>query len=144
MKKYDDIIELPHKQSDTHSHMSISERAAQFAPFAALVGYNEEISETARLTDRKIELSDEEMNVLNTRLLLLKERLAERPVIRITFFAPDSRKDGGSYQDVFGIVKRIDNYERRILMESGILIPTDDVCLITDGVENQNFFGFLG
>lgn len=142
MGKYDDIINLPHKQSDKRPHMSPLDRAAQFAPFAALTGYGEEVAETARLTDRKIELSDEQLDELNARINLLKSKLDERPEICITFFIADDKKIGGSYQEIIGVVKKIDDYARIIEMESGDIIPVDDIYSIED-VGNCCFSGYF-
>ena len=135
MNNYDTIINLPHRQSAKRPHMPIADRAAQFAPFAALTGHGEEIAETARLTDRKMELSEEQLELLDSRLMFLKGHLEERPQVKITFFLPDDRKEGGFYQDISGIVKRIHAYERMIEMESGDTVPLDDVYSIDIGTD---------
>ena len=95
MSKYDDIINLPHHQSKVRPHMSVSDRAAQFAPFAALTGYGDAIRETERLTDRKIELSESQIAELDLRLGELLARIDEKPKVTITYFIADERKAGG-------------------------------------------------
>lgn len=135
MNNYDDIINLPHKQSATRPHMPIADRAAQFAPFAALTGYDEAITETGRLTDCKRELSDGELEELNARLNYINDRLTERFPVTVTYFQPDSRKPGGAYLNFTGIVKRIDNYEGTILFEDGKEIFIDDI----SGIDSSAF-----
>lgn len=124
---YDDIIDLPHHVSKTHPHMPVSDRAAQFAPFAALTGYDDAIRETARLTDEKIELDEECKAVLNAKLLLLQEHLKEQPAAAITYFRPDEKKAGGAYVTVSGNIKKIDTYERVIVLDNGTKVPMDDI-----------------
>ena len=106
--KYDDIIGLPHPTSQNHPRMSLHDRAAQFSPFAALTGHHAAIAETGRLTDQRIELDESEIARVDTELQHLQELLPERPMVSITYFVPDERKTGGSYQTVTGEVKRID------------------------------------
>ena len=131
--QYDDIIRLPHPDSPKHPRMSLYDRAAQFSPFAALTGYAGVIRETARLTDRKIELDqrmelDEyEMARVDAELQRLQELLPGRPTASITYFVPDERKNGGSYQTVTGEVKRIDAVNGMIQMADRQLIPIADV-----------------
>lgn len=130
-KNYDDIIHLPHHVSKKHPQMAPLDRAAQFSPFAALTGHDAAIKETARLTDERVTLDEDEKAVLDARLQELKEQLseqsAERPEVSITFFKPDDRKSGGSYETVCGRVKKIDGYERRIVLEDGTSIRIDDL-----------------
>ena len=106
--KYDDIIDLPHPTSQNHPRMSLHDRAAQFSPFAALTGHHAAITETGRLTDRRIELDESEIARVDAELQHLQELLPGRPTVSITYFVPDERKDGGSYQTVTSEVKRID------------------------------------
>lgn len=127
MEKYKDIINLPHKQSSKRPHMSLLDRAAQFAPFAALVGYDDAINETGRLTDERIEMSEEKLAVLNTRYQILVDLLSEEPEVSITYFVPDIYKAGGSYIAKTGIVKKLDTYKRLITMVDGTRILMDDV-----------------
>ncbi len=107
---YGDIIQLPHHQSKTRKHMSLHDRAAQFAPFAALSGYDDMVKEESRLTDRRTSLSDWEMEVLNQKLELISDALQEgkHPLISFTFFQRDKRKEGGSYVTLRGLVKTLD------------------------------------
>lgn len=127
MEKYREIIDLPHHVSKTRPQMSMSDRAAQFAPFAALTGYDSAIKETGRLTDEKIELDEEALTDLNMRYQLLVDALDEEPEVEITYFKPDERKSGGEYVTVTGTVKKVDDFERLITMQNGTKIPMDDV-----------------
>ena len=132
MEKYREIIDLPHHVSKTRPQMPMSDRAAQFAPFAALTGYDAAIKETGRLTDERIELDEEALNDLNMRYQLLVDALDEEPEVEITYFKPDERKSGGEYVTVTGTVKKVDDFERLITMQNGTKIPMDDV-LAVDG-----------
>lgn len=124
---YDDIIDLPHHVSDTRPRMSRLDRAAQFSPFAALTGYGAAIKETARLTDERSELGEYELMELNAGIHMLMERIDEHPQVEITYFKPDERKDGGAYLTVKSRAKRLNEYERFILLEDGTEIPFDDI-----------------
>lgn len=124
---YDDIINLPHHVSSERPHMPMIDRAAQFAPFAALTGYDAAIAETARLTDTKRELSEEQKEVIGKQLLALQARLKTDPQVSVTFFVPDSRKAGGAYKTVAGNAKRVDAACGILEMRSGITIPFDDI-----------------
>ena len=128
--KYDKIMGLPHHVSKTRPQMPMSDRAAQFAPFAALTGYDAAIKETGRLTDERIELDVEALSALDMKYQLLMEALDEAPEVTITYFQPDERKAGGKYVSAVGAVKKIDDFERRITMRDGTRIPTDDVLSI--------------
>lgn len=130
MKGYEDIINLPHHISPTRQQMPMSDRAAQFSPFAALTGYDAAIKETGRLTDERIELDVEALSALDMKYQLLMEALDEAPEVTITYFQPDERKAGGKYVSAVGAVKKIDDFERRITMRDGTRIPTDDVLSI--------------
>ena len=125
--KYDDIIDLPHPTTQNHPRMSLYDRAAQFSPFAALTGHSAAIAETGRLTDRRVELDEYEMARVDAELQRLQELLPGRPTASITYFVPDERKDGGSYQTVTGSVKRIDAVSGMIQMADRQLIPIADV-----------------
>ena len=124
---YDDILHLPHPTSKKHPRMSIAARAAQFAPFAALPGYGDAIKETARLTDQQLELDENEKALLNEKLQLLRQHLPGKPKITITYFVPDTKKAGGSYQTITGFVKKLQEYERRLIMTNGTIIPLDTI-----------------
>lgn len=128
--KYDDIINLPHHVSDKRPQMSMQDRAAQFSPFAALTGYDGEIKEAARLTDSKIELDEYEKQEVDEMLQLILRHIGKEFEVIITYFLPDERKAGGSYVDVTGIVKKLDEYERLLVMRDGIKIPIDDILKI--------------
>ena len=127
---YEDIINRPHHVSKARPQMSELERAAQFAPFAALTGYDSAIKETGRLTDERIELDEEALTALDRKYQLLIEALDDAPEVTITYFQPDERKAGGKYVSAVGAVKKIDDFERRITRRDGTRIPTDDVLSI--------------
>lgn len=128
--KYDEIMGLPHHVSKTRPQMPMSDRAAQFAPFAALTGYDSAIKETGRLTDERIEHDVEALSALDMKYQLLMEALDEAPEVTITYFQPDERKAGGKYVSAVGAVKKIDDFERRITMRDGTRIPMDDILSI--------------
>ena len=125
--KYDDIINLPHPSSKRFPRMPLQERAAQFSPFAALTGYDDAIRETARLTDRRIELDESRRLELDAALRDLGARLEARPEVLVTYFLPDARKQGGQYVHVSGRLKKIDAVSRTLLLEDGTRIRIDDV-----------------
>lgn len=116
---YEDILHLPHPTSATRPRMSIANRAAQFAPFAALTGYDAAVKETARLTDRQIELDEGALAILNSKLQMLADHLAEHPEVAITYFQPDEKKAGGAYMTATGRVKKMDDFEGVIVLTSG-------------------------
>ena len=120
---YDDIIALPHPTSRRHPRMPVADRAAQFAPFAALTGYAAAVKETARETEAFTELAEDEAAALDRRLRLLEERIRERPWVVLTCFQPDQRKAGGAYVEVRGWVKRLDATAGTIILEDGQEIP---------------------
>ena len=124
---YNDIINLPHHVSATRPQMPMMDRAAQFSPFAALTGYDAAIKETGRLTDEKIELDEEALNTLNMKFQILVDSLDDEPEVTFTYFKPDERKTGGAYIEVSGVVKKVDDFERLILMKNGLKLPMDDI-----------------
>ena len=130
MEKYREIIDLPHHVSKTRPQMPMSDRAAQFAPFAALTGYDAAIKETGRLTDERIELDEEALTALDMKYQLLMDALDEEPEVEITYFKTDERKSGGEYVTVTGTVKKVDDFERLITMQNGTKIPMDDVLAV--------------
>lgn len=134
--EYDNIINLPHHVSTKRPQMSQHNRAAQFSPFAALTGYDAEIKETARLTDKKIESDDYILALIDSRLQILIENAKERPLISITYFVSDENKDGGLYVTVSGNVRRIDETERTIVFTQGNHIPIDDIFSIEGEIFN--------
>ena len=127
MSKYDDIINLPHHRSKTHPHMALIDRAAQFAPFAALTGHDAAIRETARLTGSRVELDEGEQAALDRRLQRLRSRLSERPVVQITCFRPDERKAGGAYHTATGTVKKFDTDAGILVLQDGTRLPIADI-----------------
>lgn len=135
-KEYDDIINLPHHVSATHPRMTAINRAAQFSPFAALTGYDAAIKETARLTDERIELNEYIKEALNDRLQIIAERIKEHPEIELTYFQPDANKNGGTYLTVISTVKKIDEYERIVIMTDGTSIPINEIISIEGKVFN--------
>lgn len=114
MDNYEDIINLPHYEPKKHPRMDRTMRAAQFAPFAALTGYGDAVKETARYTENRIELNEEEKEVLNQKLQILQNEIECNPQVKITYFVPDIRKEGGEYITVVGSVKRIDEHNGKI------------------------------
>lgn len=112
---YDDIKHLTRPQYDDLHPMSMHDRAAQFSPFAALVGYDDAVAETARLTDSKVELTEDEISMLNANLNQLLDRLDEQPQISVTYFVPDERKSGGKYVDKVGVVRIFDSYSQELV-----------------------------
>lgn len=127
---YEDIIHLPHHVSATRPQMSMSDRAAQFSPFAALTGYDEAIKETGRLTDDRIELDENTRTALDIKQAYLAEKINIHPEISITYFLPDTKKDGGEYVTATGSLKRIDEYERMLIFVDGRKIPMDEIANI--------------
>ena len=124
---YEDILRLPRPVSSTRPQMPIADRAAQFSPFAALTGHGAAIRETARLTDRRRELSEDEKTALGDKLTMLAEIASEHPVVSVTYFRADEKKDGGSYVAAADAVKKIDEYERVIILMDGTRIPIGDI-----------------
>ena len=130
MGAYDSIINLPHHVSISRPKMSLLDRAAQFAPFAALNGYDDAVKETARLTDGEAVLDDGQIAWLNERLMILSENLPTDTEVEITYFIPDEKKDGGKYLTVTGSVKKILEFERLVIMQSGEKIPVGKIVSI--------------
>lgn len=128
--KYDDIINLPRYVSKKRPPMPVKDRAAQFSPFAALTGHDAEVKETARITEKRVELDQYMKEKLNHKLQILMDKVKEETEINITYFEPDDKKDGGAYITITGRVKKIDEYEKMILMKDDILIPIDEIIRI--------------
>ena len=129
---YDDIIALPHPTSRRHPRMPAADRAAQFAPFAALTGYAAAVKETARETEAFMELAEDEAAALDRQLRLLEERVQNRPWVVLTCFQPDQRKTGGAYVEVQGRVKRMDAAAATITLEDGREIPINYILEIKE------------
>lgn len=130
--KYNSIMGLPHHVSAKHRHMSMTERAAQFSPFAALNGYEDAVSETARLTDGRPDLDEYERDAIDRKLREIMESDGDLPVT-LTYFRPDAKKSGGAYLTLSGKVSDIDEVRRIVIMESGARIPVTDILVIDIG-----------
>ena len=122
-KSYDDIIHLPHHVSATHPHMSKAERAAQFSPFAALTGYEDVLTETARKTEQKIELDETIKEELDQKLHLLAEHVQNPTSVSITYFQPDDYKEGGQYVTKTCRIRKINSMTQVIQTTDGSQIP---------------------
>ncbi|WFA08040.1 hypothetical protein [Tissierella sp. Yu-01] len=129
-REYDDIIHLPNHVSTKRPHMAAINRAAQFSPFAALTGHDAAIKETARRTDERVELDEYMRETLNQKLQIIADQLKEHPEITITYFQPDDKKDGGAYVTATGIAKKIDEYERLVVMTDGRAISIAEIISI--------------
>ena len=125
--RYDDIIDLPHHVSKLHGHMSMKERAAQFSPFAALTGHSDALDESARLTSKKIELSDDEKNLLDRKLKMVMDCTGKETVFSFTYFIPDILKDGGEYKISKGAVHKINLTKGIIYLCDGTIINIEDI-----------------
>ncbi len=127
IEDYQDIINLPHHVSKSRPHMPMADRAAQFSPFAALSGYGAAVRETERLTDQRVELNEDEQQKISVRLALLRSCLQELPTVEFTYFIPDEKKTGGEYSTVTGIVKKMDEFQKVIIMMDGTKIPIKEI-----------------
>jgi len=132
---YESLLNMTYPWASRHPRMSMENRAAQFAPFSALTGHGAAIAETSRLTEEKIELSEDEQQNLSKTLMDLIEDTHHRPLVVITYFKHDLNKSGGHYVSVSGIIKKFDRYERRLLISDNIAIPVDDILMIERTVE---------
>ena len=128
--RYDDIIQLQHHQSTKRAHMSLHDRAAQFAPFAALTGHEAAIEETARLTENEIMLDETAIADVNDKLYEISQHLAEQWRVSITYFKPDRKKQGGAYLTDVGVIRKINETEQFILMDSGVQIKMEQIIKI--------------
>lgn len=133
-KNYDDIINLPHFESKKHPRMSLEARSAQFAPFAALTGYEDAVKETARLTDKKIEIDDGLKQILNNKLQYVLENNDINPEVTFTYFISDKRKSGGKYVEKEGNIKKIDNINGHVILKDKSKIKIDDIINITSDI----------
>ena len=133
MGNYDDIINLKRPISK-HPKMSLYQRSTQFAPFAALTGYEGQVKETARLTDRRIELDEEMKLILDLKIQVIKEMLSDNPEVEITYFIPDTRKDGGKYETIINNVKKIDSYNEHIIMQNNLKIEIKEIININSNI----------
>ena len=123
MRKYDDILHLSHPVSERRARMPLADRAAQFSPFAALTGYDGVIEEAGRITEPGVQLDESVIGELNTQLNNLQAQIGDRPAVTVTYFLPDSRKDGGSCRVKTGTLKKIDVAAQCLLFTDGAVIP---------------------
>ena len=124
---YKHILNEEHRKSAKHQPLPISSRAAQFSPFAALVGYDEMVSETARLTDKRIELDEYDIEELNRKINILQVHLYDDIEVKIKYFIPDERKEGGKYVEVSGIVEKVRDFEKDIILDGERIIPIREI-----------------
>lgn len=137
-RNYDDIINLPCPTSKRHPRMPMIDRAAQFAPFAALTGYDDAITETGRLTGEKLDLSDETKERIDLKINYLLDN-EENPNVTITYFVPDKKKAGGKYETITDKIKKIDQYENILIMENGMKIPLFEILAIESEILEKLF-----
>lgn len=136
-KVYSDILYLPHHELTTRRRMPVGNRAASFSPFAALTGYDESIKEASRYTKERIELDDAAKADLNDKLNIAMSKAEDKPVLSITYFLPDKRKNGGEYVIVKGVILRIDTHDKRIFFTDNSAIPIDDIYEIDGDIYND-------
>ena len=134
---YDDIIDLARPVSKKHLPMPMEKRAAQFSPFAALTGYEELTIETSSLTTQQSKLSEDDMEALNFRMQQLLQ-LSPHPQVTIEYFAPDARKDGGSYQTITGTIKKVDTTFHKLIFSDNIELEFDRIRSIDSPLQPQN------
>ncbi len=137
--KYQDIIHLEHPTSSKHPRMNRIQRAAQFAPFAALTGHADEIQEVSRLTDSKIFLDEEQLVILNGKIQIINEYKHLEIPVKITYFVKDIKKLGGKYLDKTGIISKIDEFERVIIFKDKTKILIDDIIEIESDLLKEQF-----
>ena len=133
MSKYDDIIDLP-RPASKHPKLGDDSRAAQFSPFAALVGYDEQVKETARLTDRRIEIDDGLREILNNKLNYIAYNIHDNPIVSITYFVEDKKKDGGKYKTKEGVIKRIDVVNQEVIFTDKFKVHMKDILSISSDI----------
>ena len=124
---YEDMLYLPHHQSTKRKHMSLHDRAAQFAPFAALNGYEDAIEETGRLTEEEMILDETAVAKINEQLQYLSAHVGEHITVSVTYFKPDERKSGGTYLTDIGVVKRVDETNHFLIMDNGVAISMEQI-----------------
>lgn len=137
---YEDIINLPHHTSKKYPRMSLEARSAQFAPFAALTGYDEVLIETARLTNERIEIDDTIKVIIDSKLQIIKEHIKEMPLITFMYFVADTKKDGGKYVTITGNVKKIEEYRNVLVLDNKIEIPIDEIIDINGEIVKNDIF----
>ena len=124
---YADIIDLPHHVSTRHPQMPMEKRAAQFSPFAAMVGHDAVIRETARLTEEQLELSEDEKAVIDGKLQMIRAHIKEQPEVTVTYFQPDEKKSGGAYVTVTGFTRKIDEQRRLLILQNETIIHISEI-----------------
>ena len=137
---YEDIINLPHHTSKKYPRMSLEARSAQFAPFAALTGYDEVLIETARLTNERVEIDETIKVIIDSKLQIIKEHIMQKPLITFMYFVPDLKKDGGKYVTVTGNVKKIDEYRNVLILENKTEIPISEIIDINENIVKNYIF----
>lgn len=137
--RYDDIVNLPYPYPTCRKRMSMTNRGAQFAPFAALTGHDKAINETARLTNQKVELSEEQVSKINIRLNIIQSLLPSSREVSITYFEPDLKKEGGTYITKSCFIKKIDEYERKVIMTDHSYININNIYSIDGDLFNEFF-----
>ena len=125
--KYDDIINLEHHVSTKHSRMSLENRSAQFAPYSALTGYEEAVTEEARITESRIDIDEEAKIEVNEKLNYIMKHLDKNIIVSVTYFEKDKKKQGGSYKTIKGIIKKIDDFRKTIEMQTGEIIKIEEL-----------------
>lgn len=135
--RYDDMLNLPHHQSGTRKHMTPDQRAAQFSPFAALTGYEEAIQESSRLTMHRIELSDEEKEILNRKLQILSLHAKEKPNVTVTWFEEDPYKEGGSYVQKTVRISKIDTTTGNLITTDRKTIPLQEIVALESSLFDE-------
>lgn len=139
MSAYDDIINLPHPTSANHPRMSMHNRAAQFAPFAALTGYEDAIDEEGRLTEDKIELDEQRREALDEKIRLLMDHKELNPSVKITYYVPDEKKEGGAYKEHVGTIKKIDTLKHIICFDDGVELSVENLFDVESSIFNGIF-----
>ena len=134
MSNYDDIINLPHHVFSKRPQMSLENRAAQFAPFAALTGYGEAINETGRIVEKRKDLTEEEKDIISSKLFQINERIKEKIEVTIIHFVADKKKEGGCYKSKKGIIKKVDDYEQRVVFEDKTKIKFEDLLSVSSEI----------
>ncbi len=137
VQNYNDIINLPHHVSKVHPPMSMDDRAAQFAPFAALTGHEEAIKETARITDTRIELDEDAKERLNEKLHIICDNVGMGVPVKITYFVPDEKKTGGEYVTCVEAVKKVDEYKSVVIMSDDTVISISQIINIERDIESE-------
>ena len=133
MRKYDDIINLK-RPASKHPKMSLYQRSAQFAPYSALTGYEGQVKETARLTDRRIELDEELKVILDMKIQVIQELISNKPELEVTYFIPDKKKDGGRYETILDNINKIDSYKQQMVMQNGAIIDIKEIIDINSDI----------